>query len=327
MIKLTQRTLNIIDLLVRHSFHYWIWTFCALFLIFDRILHMPLELLSHFNFIPEFILNLSKIINTKPVDVTIPEVNVIPTNNDELIAAFKESILLLQQEISLMSNKFDKVLALLQDNTVLLQNQLNFQKELFNMVENRMTSLSVSTDLINISNKLQDMSAIIQAQAESQVEMDSRILVQIKNTVANLTTLNNNILDINKNILNLDFNKPLVNINDALNQVVINQKDLYTMYQNTQDIQLQGFNTLFQSQEAYFAHVDEQLNSIFSKVQEVRNHNLTLHQQLTKTIDFKLVEQQNEIIHQIIDEINRVKTTKTEVSTVKSWSGYFDKKK
>lgn len=327
MIKFTQRTLNIIDLLVRHSFHYWIWTFCALFIILDKLLHMPLELLNHFNFIPEFIINLSKLSATKPVDVTIPEINVIPTNNDELIGVLKESISLLHQELSLMSNKFDKVLALLQDNTVLLQNQLNFQKELFNMVEFRLTNINVSTDLININNKLQDMNALIQALATSQVEMDSRILVQIKNTVENLTTLNNNILDINKSILNLDFNKPLVNINDALNQVVINQKDLHTMYQNTQDINLQGFNTIFQSQEAYFAHTQEQLNNIFSKVHEVRNHNLTLHQQLTKTIDIKLVEQQNEIIHQIIDEMNRIKTTKTEVNTVKSWSGFFDKTK
>lgn len=326
MLTLTKKTSTLIGTIVKHI-HWCIWSFCLLFLVFKEVATLPLEFLYNFNFIPEFILNISKLTSSKPVETTIPEINVIPTNNDELIVVLKESISLLQQEMSIMNSKFEKLFALMQDNTVLLQKQLTFQKELFAMVEQKISSLNVLNELRALSYKLQDMNAILQVQTEANAELSSRIISQIKDTKTNLATLNNNVLDINKSILSLDFNKPLVNINDALNQVVINQKDLYTMYQNTQDIQLQGFNTLFQSQEAYFAHVDEQLNSIFSKVQEVRNHNLTLHQQLTKTIDFKLVEQQNEIIHQIIDEMNRVKTTKTEVNTVKSWSGFFDKTK
>lgn len=326
MIKLTQRTLNIIDLLIRHSFHYWIWTFCALFLIFDKILHMPLELLNHFNFIPEFIINLSKIINTKPIEATIPEINVIPANNEELIVVFKESIFLLQQEISLMSNKFDKLFALLQDNTVLLQNQLNFQKELFTMVENKIASLNVSTDLINISNKLQDMNAILQAQVESQVEMDIRIISQLKDTKTSLFTLNNNILDINKSILNLDFNKPLVSLNDVLNQIALNQNDFYSMYQNAQETNLQNINAILEAQQVSFNNIQENVNQVFSKVHEIRNHNLEVFRQLDKNIDFKLENMESKIVSQITDEINRPKTSSTSVSSNTSKLGFFNKK-
>lgn len=327
MIKLTQRTLNLFDFLIRHSFHYWIWTFCALFIIFDKILHMPLELLSHFNFIPEFILNLSKIINAKPVETTIPEIIVNPTNNDELILVFKESIALLQQEISLMNIKFDKLVTLMQDNIIVLQNQLSFQKELSILIDKKLSSLNISKELVNIHCKLEDMNTILQVQGTAQVEIGSRVISHIKETKTMLTTLDNNIININKSILNIDLNKPLLNVTDILNQIVIHQKDLYSVYQNNQELNLQSFNSILEMQNLGFNTLNENINEIFSKVHEVRNHNLSLYQQLTKSFDIKLLEQQTDIVTQITEEINRPKTSVTQATAKSgSWSNIFDKK-
>jgi len=326
MIKLTKKTSTFIGTIIKHI-HWCIWSFCLIYLVLDKMLHLPLEFLYNFSFIPESILNLSKIISEKPIETTIPEINVIPAHNDELIAVFKDSIALLQQEISLMNSKFDKLFALMQDNTVLLQKQLTFQRELFTMVEQKISSLNVSKELKTLSYKLQDISGILEVQGVGQIEIANNIISQIKDTKTSLIALNNNVLDINKSILNLDFNKPLVSVNDVLNQIAVNQKDLYVMYENTQNLNLQGFNTLFQSQEAYFIHNQEQIDKIFSKVHEIRNHNIGLHQQLYKNLDIKFLDQQTEIINHIIDEINRPKSTTTEVNAVKSWSGFFDKTK
>lgn len=327
MIKLTQKTLNLFDLLIRHSFHYWIWTFCALFIIFDKILHMPLELLSHFNFIPEFIINLSKIINSKSIETTIPEITVMPANNDELIAAFREIISSLQQEISIMNSKIDNLIVLIQDNMVLLQKQLNFQKDLFIMVEKKLNSLNISKDLINISYKLDDMNAILQIHGNTQVEVGSRVISHIKETKTILSTLDNNILNINKSVLNIDLNKPLSTVNDTLNQIVINQKNLFSAYQSNQELNLQNFNSILEMQNLGFNAINDNVNEIFSKMHEIRNHNLGLYQQLTKSFDVKLLEQQTDIVSQITEEINRPKTSVTQATTKSSsWSNIFDKK-
>ena len=317
-------TTNLIGTIVKHI-HWCIWSFCLLFLVFKEVITLPLELLYNFNFIPEYILNLSKITSTKSIEVITP--NELPNYSEDLMSALKLEILSLKDQMAIMNNNFIKLFSIMQDNNALIQQQLNSQKDLFMMVDQKLNSLNMLNDLKTINYKLQDISMILEAQSNGQIEIANRVISQIKDTKSILTTLDNDVLNINKSILNLDFNKPFISINDVLNQMVINQKDLYTMYQNTQDMNLQGFNTLFQSQEVYFAHTQEQLNNIFSKVHEVRNHNLSLHQQLSKTIDIKLVEQQNEIIHQIIDEINRPKTSTTEINSVKSWSGFFDKKK
>src|SRR3546814_12636079 len=94
MIKITS---NIIGTIIKHI-HWCIWSFCLLYLVFDKALHLPLEFLYNFNFIPEFMLNWSKLINLKPIETIVPEINVTPSNNDEMIVALKETILLLRSE-------------------------------------------------------------------------------------------------------------------------------------------------------------------------------------------------------------------------------------
>lgn len=305
-----KKSYNLLDFLMRHSFHYWIWTFCALFLIFDRILHMPLELLSHFNFIPEFILNLSKMVNTKPEEVAdiVPNVNVVVENKEILSALNKinQSLLGLTEGITNLNIK-------LSENNELLQSNINKLLEISRLSYN-------NNQLFNetLVSTLQEVNSSIKIETEAQIKI-------AKHLTSILNESKNSLVAIDTNISNI--NAPIDNMQESLTNILNIQKELISMHQNTQDMNLQGFNSIFQHQDTYFAYVDEQINSIFSKLQEVRNHNLTLHQQLTKTIDIKLVEQQNEIIHQIIDEMNRVKTTKTEVNTVKSWSGFFDKTK
>lgn len=324
MIKITKKTSNFIGTIVKHT-HWCIWSFCLLFLVFKEAITLPLDFLYNFNFIPEFILNLSKLMSSKPVEIITP--NELPNYSEELFVSLKLEILSLKEQVAIMNNNFAKMFSVMQDNNLLIQKQLSSQKELFNMVEYKIASLNVSKDLGIITHKLQDINVVLEAQGSGQIELASRIISNIKETKAVLTTVDNNILNINKNILNIDFNKPLVSLNDTLSQIVVNQKDLYTMYQNTQDINLHGFNAIFQSQEAYFIHNQEQIDKIFSKVHEIRNHNIGLHQQLYKNLDNKFLDQQNDIIRQVIDEINRPKVSSTEVTSKNSWSNFFDKKK
>src|SRR3546814_8101685 len=72
-------------------------------------------------------------------------------------------------------------------------------------------------------------------------------------------------------------------LQDLLNQIVINQKDLHLMFQNTQNINLQSFNSILEMQNLGFQATEENLKEIFSKMYEVRNHNLGLHQQLIRS--------------------------------------------
>src|SRR3546814_18519089 len=107
MIKITKKTRDIIGTIVKHI-HWSIWSFCLLYLVFKETITLPFDFLYNFNFIPEFILNMSKMLAIKPIETVIPEINVMPTNNDEIINVFKSSILSLQQEISLMNSNFNR---------------------------------------------------------------------------------------------------------------------------------------------------------------------------------------------------------------------------
>lgn len=328
MIKLTKKTSNLIGTIVKHI-HWNIWSFCLLCIVFKEYISLPLDLLNNFNFIPDFILNLSKYFNVKPMEIVSPEINVIPTNYDELILVFKESILSLQQEVSIMNNNFNKLFVLIQDNNLLIQNQLGFQKELFASVQQKISSFNstLTKDLSIITNKLQDINTILEVQGMGQVEIATRLISTIKEAHSILASVDNNMLIINKNILSIDINKPLLSLNDTLNQIVINQKDLYAMYQNNQELNLQSFNLIIEMQNLGFNAINDNVNEIFSKMHEIRNHNLGLYQQLTKSFDIKLLEQQTEIVSQITEEINRPKTNVTQATTKSSsWSNIFDKK-
>src|SRR3546814_15946241 len=54
-------------------------------------------------------------------------------------------------------------------------------------------------------------------------------------------------------------------LQDLLNQIVINQKDLHLMFQNTQNINLQSFNSILEMQNLGFQATEENLKEIFSK--------------------------------------------------------------
>src|SRR3546814_7299066 len=83
---------------------------------------------------------MSKMLAIKPIETVIPEINVMPTNNDEIINVFKSSILSLQREISLMNSNFNKLFSIMQDNNNLIQQQIGYQKELFSMRSEEHTS-------------------------------------------------------------------------------------------------------------------------------------------------------------------------------------------
>src|SRR3546814_16708377 len=93
---------------------------------------------------------MSKMLAIKPIETVIPEINVMPTNNDEIINVFKSSILSLQQEISLMNSNFNKLFSIMQDNNNLIQQQIGYQKELFSMVKQKLSNLSVANDVIKV---------------------------------------------------------------------------------------------------------------------------------------------------------------------------------
>src|SRR3546814_14145374 len=85
---------------------------------------------------------MSKMLAIKPIETVIPEINVMPTNNDEIINVFKSSILSLQQEISLMNSNFNKLFSIMQDNNNSIQQQIGYQKELFSMVKQKLYNRS-----------------------------------------------------------------------------------------------------------------------------------------------------------------------------------------
>src|SRR3546814_5333375 len=131
-----------------------------LYLVFDKALHLPLEFLYNFNFIPEFMLNWSKLINLKPIETIVPEINVTPSNNDEMIVALKETILLLEEQIIKINTKFDNLFVTLQDTSLIIKKQLTLQKDLFNMLEIKLSSLNVSKDLIRSEEKTSEFQSI-----------------------------------------------------------------------------------------------------------------------------------------------------------------------
>src|SRR3546814_883719 len=154
--------------------------------------------------------------NLKPIETIVPEINVTPSNNDEMIVALKETILLLEEQIIKINTKFDNLFVTLQDTSLIIKKQLTLQKDLFNMLEIKLSSLNVSKDLIIINSKLEDINTILQIQGNGQIDLASRIISNIKETNTVLSALDSNLLSINKNISSLDFNKPLLSLQETL---------------------------------------------------------------------------------------------------------------
>lgn len=290
-----QKTYSLFDFLMRHSFHYWIWTFCALFIIFDKILHMPLELLSHFNFIPEFMINLSKIINTQPIETStaVPAINVV-VENKEILSAL---------------TKMDQTLLTLSDNIVKLNIQLVENNALFQANVNTILDMSrilYNTNQLvteNVGSILQETNSLLKTNIEAQIKIAKRVIFTIQ-----------------------EVNKPLFNIQGSLSYLAFTQNQILSGVQTTQDLVLQSYSSILNNQIVSFDLVQGETSKIFTKINEVRNHNLSLYKQLTNDFDMKLCKQQSEIIEQIIAEFNRPKISSTEVNSMSSWSNFFNKK-
>lgn len=327
MIKITKKTRDIIGTIIKHI-HWNIWSFCLLFLVFKEAISLPLDFLYNFNFIPEFILNLSKLLISKPVEAIVPEVIANPTNEEQLITILQNNILLLQQEISIMNTNFSKLFTIIQDNNILMQKQISYQKELSILIEQKLSNLSITNDIIktDLSKHLNEIIKTLRLQANGQLEQANKLIFHINENKDLLTLISNKTSTIDKSILNLDINKPLVSIQDTLNQIHTNQKDLYLNYQNIQDINLQSFNSILEAQHINFNNLQENLDRIFSKVNEVRNHNLDLYRQLDTSFNFKLEHTESKIVNQITDEINRPKTYNTEATKQNGLLGYFNPK-
>src|SRR3546814_19404702 len=105
----------------------------------------------------------------------------MPTNNDEIINVFKSSILSLQQEISLMNSNFNKLFSIMQDNNNLIKQQIGYQKELFSMVKQKLSNLSVANDVINVdlSTSLQAINKTLRLQSNAHFEIDNKIIYNI----------------------------------------------------------------------------------------------------------------------------------------------------
>lgn len=305
-----QKTYNLLDFLMRHSFHYWVWTFCLLFLVFDKVLHMPLELLSHFNFIPEYLLNLSKVINTKPEEIpaTVSNLNVV-VDIKEILSALSQ----INQNLVSLNENISNLNIKMAENHTLVQSNINMILETSRVMYNNNQLLNE-----NIVAALQETNSLIKTDTEAQIKIAKR-LVSIFNE-------SNNVLDtINSNFLSI--NKPILSIHDSLNQILINQKDLYIMYQNIQDVNLQNYNLFIETQNANFVILQENIEKIFSKINEVRNHNIELYRKLDLNITSKFEGLDSKIVNQVIDELNRPKISSTNVSASnKSWTNFFDKK-
>lgn len=291
-----QKTYNLFDFLMRHSFHYWIWTFCALFIIFDKVLHMPLELLNNFNFIPEFLINLSKIINTQPVEVpsVTPVVNVT-VDNQEILSALNQinkSLVGLNENLSNMHVKLveNNVLTEANTNTVLETSRALYNiNQLLN--ENVVSTLSETNSLIKINT-------------EAQINIAKRIIVNIK-----------------------DVNTSLFNMQGSLSYLAFTQNQILSGIQSTQDLVLQSYSSILNNQSVNFDILQGETSKLFTKINDIRNHNVELYQSLQKHFDNKLLQEHSEIIKQIREEIARPKISTTQVNTNSSWFDFFNNKK
>jgi|SRR5690554_605890 len=313
MFNLTKKTKNFIGTIIRHI-NWSIWSFCLIYLVLDKMLHLPLDFLSNFIFIPESLLNISKMFITEPVESIVPEITVIPSHNDVIIQSFQNTILLLQEQFVVLNNNINNLLLVLQDNNALIQKQLNFQKELVVIIDSKLNNLNISKDIINLNEKLRSIESILQIQGTGQVEIASKVISNIKET--------NNLL----NILDSNLTKPILNVQDTLTQVITNQENIQNTNTQILDVNLQGFNSIFMAQDTYFMEIQSNLDKTFSKIHEIRNHNLEIAKHLDHNISIKLDEFGTGIVDKVSDEINRPKVSSTEIKGKTSWSNFFDKK-
>lgn len=88
-----------------------------------------------------------------------------------------------------------------------------------------------------------------------------------------------------------------------------------------------SINLILETQNADFVILQKNIEKIFSKINEVRNHNIELYRKLDLNIISKFEGLDSKIVNQVIYELNRPKISSTNVSASnKSWTTFFDKK-
>src|SRR3546814_7386109 len=88
-----------------------------------------------------------------------------------------------------MNSNFNKLFSIMQDNNNLIQQQIGYQKELFSMVKQKLSNLSVANDVIKVdlSNSLQAINKTLRVQANGQFEIANKIISNINENKELLT--------------------------------------------------------------------------------------------------------------------------------------------
>lgn len=313
-----QKTYNLIDFILRH-FHYCIWTLCLLLLVFDKIIHLPLDFLYNLNFIPEYFMNMSKIINIQPsTDVIVPETH----NNQDTLINLNEEFKLLEQEIKNINESLSTITSQIKETNIITREQINTQIETARVLSNTITKIP-KTDFSDLTSIIQENNSI----AKGQTEINLKI---VKRLFSNLNEYSNTLSTINESIINMKdslIEKSSINdVQNTLNIIISNQENLLESYNSLLDLNIQGFNSIHISQDSFFVDSQNSLNNTFNKINELRNHNIDIARQLDYNISNKVEGVGSDTVKQITEEINRPKSSSTGVNTNKSWSSFFDRK-
>src|SRR5690606_25619391 len=131
----------------------------------------------------------------------------------------------------------------------------------------------------NIASILQENNALIKADTEIQVKIAKRVISTINDAKVMLSVIDTNIINVNNTLSSFDFIKPFEELKITLTEVVGNQKELDMLIQNSQDLSIQGFNSILEMHNINLDSTHVNMDKLLSKVNDVRNQNLDIYRQ------------------------------------------------
>lgn len=292
----------------------------------------PKEAILNFHYIPEYLKSYLEvlIINTTPVANTdntflitkelIENLNTsIVTLNNEILGQ-KENIQLLQTLISQQMEAYSNLNIQIDNSHLNKTNDLlkeismqnikthnSLMKRLDMHTQLLQTHTTSFNDLVSNNKKIIDCFTVQTREllTSFNTKTTNGLLENIKVLLSNNTTVQNNILS---------------QLSGAHNETVL-------ALQNNKESVLKSFNSLIDAQEAGLSVLTDNNRVFLEKIQEVRNHNLLLHQDAKHYLDTRLTSAQERILLDIISENNRPKTFSTEATAKSSsWPNFFEKK-
>lgn len=293
----------------------------------------PKETILNFQYTPEYlksyletlIVNISPLDNVDNTFILTKELienlntSLVSLNNE--ILGQKENIQLLQTLITQQMEAFSNL------NIQIDNSHLNKTNDLLKEIsmQNVKTHNSLMKRLDVHTQLLQTHSASFKDLIVSNKKIIDCFNTQTRDLLASINSkTTNNLLDNIKGLLNNNINVQ----KNILNQISSGQKETIIALQSNKDSVLNGFNSaLNESHQTSLNILKENNRVLLEKMQDVRNHNLLLHQESKQYLDNKLLNTQERIMLDIISENNRPKTYSTEATTKSStWSSVFDKK-